>query len=255
MALNHIFHGHESIGKRPNIAHELRRIQKDPMEPFLITIDNDDIYSSDVSRYRESYYFYYLSMRRFLQNMSVTARYNSGPRQTRKYGGKFSQYEKKVSAQYRELRPFLEFDLSNCLLHTRILLDRVAGLSRNFLNQEPLPSFTSFSDHKKFFQKQRDAGQISKQEEYASYIVEKTDWFDMPLKLVRDKFLVHSASKHIRLITLPNKYEVEMIIMLPKDSRVPALSNVDLIKVNGLRMSHDIETFLSWFSDYGMRSR
>jgi hypothetical protein len=246
--------GHEAVGKRPNIRNELRRIKHDPMGPFLIALGDDLDYfvSSDVTRYKDAYNYYYLAMRRYLQNMSVAARFRNGPHYTLKYGGKYTPYERKLASQYKELRPFLEFDMSNCLLHTRILLDRVAGLSRQFLTLPQTPSFTSFSDHKKFFE--RGKAPLGKHEEYARYIVEHTPWFEMPLKEVRDKFLVHAASKHMRFMGMPNDFEVELIIMLPNAAPPEKpFSKVKVITVNALRMSHDIEAFLTWFASYGTR--
>lgn len=77
----------------------------------------------------------------------------------------------------------------------------------------------------------------------------------MPLKEVRDKFLVHPASKHMRFMGMPNDFEVELTIMLP-DAAPPAkpFSKVKVITVSALRMSHDIEEFLTWFAGYGARN-
>jgi hypothetical protein len=77
----------------------------------------------------------------------------------------------------------------------------------------------------------------------------------MPLKAVRDKYLVHSASKHMRFMGMPNNHEVELTIMLPDgpDPEKPLLK-VKVIRVNALRMSYDIEQFLSWFCRYAAKS-
>ncbi len=252
MPLSDFLLGHKPIGKRPNIREELKRIRRDPLEPFLGQLPEvrlGGLLSSDVSRYREAHTFYYLAMRRYLENMSVAARYSNGPYWALRSGLKFRPTERQLANRYRALRPYLEFDMANCLLHSRILLDRVTSLSRLFIKLPQQPSFTSFSDHRKFFQRQKTSIQIH--EEYAKYIRENTEWFEMPLKAVRDKYLVHSASKHMRFMGMPNNYEVELTIMIP-DGPDPEklLSQVKVISVNALRMSYEIEQFLSWFCGY-----
>jgi hypothetical protein len=75
-------------------------------------------------------------------------------------------------------------------------------------------------------------------EAYARYLRNKTHWFEMPLKAVRDKFVVHSSPKHMRFVGLPNTWEVELVI-LQADGQLPEkpLSRVTPIIVNVLRMS------------------
>ena len=252
MLVSDFHRGHEPMGKRPNIREELKRIRRDPLEPFLGRLPEDrlgGLLSSDVSRYREAHVFYYLAMRRYLENMSVAARFSNGPYWAWRSRLRFSPTERKLANRYKALRPYLEFDMANCLLHSRILLDRVTSLSRFFIKLPQQPSFTSFSDHKKFFQRQKTS--LPTHEEYAKYIRENTEWFEMPLKAVRDKYLVHSASKHMRFMGMPNNHEVELTIMVPDGpDHEKSLSQVKVISVNALRMSYEIEQFLRWFCGY-----
>ena len=91
-------------------------------------------------------------------------------------------------------------------------------------------------------------------EEYAQYIRNETDWFEMRLKAVRDKFVVHAAPKHMRFLGYPaGGYELDLNIILPdgEDSQKP-LAKVKLISVNALRLSYDIEKFLKWFCRYAL---
>jgi hypothetical protein len=85
---------------------------------------------------------------------------------------------------------------------------------------------------------------------------ENTDWFDVPIKLVRDKFVVHSSPKHMRFLGYPNGgFELGLTIILPDaDATDKPLSKVKWIRVNALRMSYDISKFLEWFNDYGIRN-
>ena len=249
MAKSEFVLGHEAVGHKLNVRRELSRIRRDPLEAFLLVLGEDPhgIFSSDVSRYHDAYLNYFLAMRRFFENMSITYRYNSSVRDKRGYRSKYTSHEQRISDKYRALRPYLEFDIVNCLLHTRILLDRVAGLSRRFLRLRQTPSFTSFSDHKKFFERQ--ASPLTRHEDYADYLRNHTGWFEVPVKEVRDKFVVHAAPKHMRFVVRPNNYEVELMIFLPDEKE--SLARTTAIRVNPLRMSYDIEIFLNWFSAYG----
>lgn len=245
--------GHRPMGKRPNVRKEIARLKRDPLDPFLSQLgeEHSPILSSDISRYRDAYTLYFLAMRRFLENMSVVARYMNGAHYKRKNGGAYTPHEKKIAARYNELAPYTEFDITNCLLYARILLDRVASLSRRFLPTGQSPSFTSFSDHKKFFQKQSKP--YAAHEKYAEYIRKETDWFEMPLKEVRDKFVVHSAPKHMRFVGLPNSFEVELVII--RADGVPPekpLTRSTPVIVNALRMSYQIESFLDWYAAYAL---
>jgi hypothetical protein len=229
-------------------------VRHDPLREFLrATSPEPDIVSNDVTRYTEAYYFYYLSLDRYFRAMSIAARYSaSGLRHVRRYT---TNNERKLAEKYRKVSPFLEYDLSNCIIHSRILIDRVAALSRFFLAGECLPSFTSFSDHKKFFMKLKK--QYGAHEAYAEYIRTNTDWFDMPLKAVRDKFMVHPSPKHMRFLGYPSgsDYELLLNIMLPDDEKAEKpFANVKLILVSPLRLSYDVEGFLRWFCGYGLNS-
>lgn len=246
--------GHKAVGKRPNIRRELARVKRDPMQPFFAHIGEavNPFVSSDISRYCDAYGMYFLAARRFMTSMSVVTRYMNGAHYKRKYGGKYTPYEKAIADKYREVAPYTEFDIINCLLHTRILLDRVASLSRRFLQGGQLPSFTSFSNHKKFFQRLQTSYGVY--EPYAHYLRENTPWFEMPLKEVRDKFVVHSAPTHSRFVGLPNNWEVELIILRAEGGKPPAMpfSESSSVIVNVLRMTHDIEVFLNWFCTYAI---
>ena len=247
---NFIF-GNEPLGRRPNVRAELARIRRDPLQELLAVVGSGEpkLLSDDQSSYEEAFRFYYLSLYRYLHGVSVNARYEKGPRWVRKY----AVHERKLAQQYRRAAPFLAYDLVNCLLHSRILLDRVVALSRHFLHGQRLPSFTSFNDHKKFFMKLVQP--YGEHEEYAEFIRKHTDWFDMPLKEVRDKFVVHSSPKHMRALgyPVPNEYELHLNIMLPDSNNAEnPFAKMKIITVNPLRLSYDIESFLKWFCGYGL---
>jgi hypothetical protein len=247
--------GHEPFGCRINVKKELRRLQRDPLEPLLqaLGIENPSILSDDYSRYRHAYWFYYLSIDRYLREMSLAARWSKGPYWAWRARKKQTTNQRKLSIQYNRVADFLEFDLFNSVVHARILLDRTVALSRLFLPKGNAPSFTSFNEHKKFF-KRLSIGSYGEHEEYAQHIRTKTDWFEMPLKEVRDKYLVHASPKHMKIMGYWNNgYELDLSIMVPAgDNPEKPMEKVKVIRVNVLRMSYDIDTFLRWFGEYGV---
>src|SRR5271157_1330941 len=76
----------------------------------------------------------------------------------------------------------------------------------------------------------------------------------MPLKEVRDKFVVHSSPKHMRFLGYPSGgYELDLNIILPAgENGEKPFARVKVIRVNALRLSYDVEAFLNWFCDYGL---
>lgn len=78
----------------------------------------------------------------------------------------------------------------------------------------------------------------------------------MPLKAVRDDFVVHSAPKHMIFVDLPNDFEVELLILRAEGVRPEKpLAKSTSITVNVLRMSHDVEDFLRWYCNYAISKR
>lgn len=116
-----------------------------------------------------------------------------------------------------------------------------------------LPSFTSFADHKKFFQRGGTLG--SRFDEYESTVVTKTDWFDVPLKHVRDKYLVHVAARHMRMFGYSD-YDLQLILAVPNDpTSARPLASATHILVSVRRLTRDIHTFLTWLNTFGVALR
>jgi hypothetical protein len=186
-------------------------------------------------------------MERIFEQISTSVRYRKGPYYVRRYGDKFSPGQKKLADKARKLRPYFELDISTGLLQTRILLDRVVSVSRCFLKGPKLPSFTSFSNHKKFL----NTNSIKGHEEYVRYFREETDWFDKPIKYIRDKFFVHQGPKHWMCYTIgwENDDNLTLSIILNKGKN-EIEDNERLLHFNPWRMSYDVENFLKWFSIY-----
>jgi hypothetical protein len=245
--------GHSPIGSRPNIRNEVRRIYADPLARFLTLAGHDSptFVSSDCSRYADAYRFYALSMERYLTAMSVAARYSRRLHWKRRSRERFTKSEQALASKYRASARFLELDVSNCLIHTRILLDRTISLSRLFLKgSKNVPSFTSFTDHKKFFAKL--SVPYGAHEEYARLIREETNWYEMPVQVARDKYTVHASPRHSRFLGYPNDFELDLCILVPDDPHGDKpLASVKVVVVNALRMSIDIEQFLEKFASLG----
>jgi len=252
-----LLRGHEPLPQRLNVRNELRRLKQDPMLPLLERLagaERDPFLQvqDEFLRYEDAYRCYFLSLRRFLPEMSIAVRWTNGPRWKRRYFEKYTPSERRLAQKYHEVAPYLEIDFYACLLWARILMDRTIALSRHFLDEPDRPSFTSFNQHKKFFAKLQTP--YGAYELYAEYIRERTEWFDEPLKLVRDKFIVHAAPQHMKIFGYPTDgHELGLAILVPAGDD-PAGSRDDMLvmRVSIPRLARQVEAFLTWFADYGL---
>ncbi len=83
---------------------------------------------------------------------------------------------------------YLKLDYETFFIYAKILMDKLAYLTSFFFGG---PSDRSFSKHRDFFLRTENIP-FSLDEEYASHIRDKTDWFERSLKLPRDKIIEHS---------------------------------------------------------------
>jgi hypothetical protein len=242
--------GHEPLDKRLNVRKALRRWRPNPLLPLLNAIpQQDEVFEGEVSMCGRMYWYYYLSLERFLPEMSLNVRWSKGPQSAKEDKRPLSEYEQRLDVRYWEIARFVEYDFFNCLIYARILLDRTIALSRFFLREKNKPSFDSFYRHKKFFKSLK--AKYGDNEVYAEYMREKTDWFETPLKYIRDHFLVHSAPPHIRTFGFPPPgHELGFAVILPDKEKL--LGQVRWIVVSIPRLAIDMETYLSWFCRYGI---
>lgn len=196
----------------------------------------------DLYRYRQAYYFYYRSIERFLPEMSIAVRWSKSAMFALKHRYKYTPADQRIAQKYREVSPFIEVDFFNVLLHARILLDRIAALSRSFLPRGEVP-WRSFADHKKWLS--RHGPRLKEHSEYVDRVVHHTPWFDAPLKVVRDEYLVHAGPEHMRWFGF-NEHELSMTI-LPGGAKGPPF---EILHVSVPRLYEDMGEFLSWFSAY-----
>lgn len=245
--------GNSPIATPFNAEREIRRFRQDPLQPLLKHLGESLVQHGESGRYYRAYDFYALSLERVFRHISIGRRFQSQVRSY--YGGRRSltDRQKAVSRSYRDQRPFFELDFTNYMIHARILLDRAIAFSRRFLDGEKLPSFTSFAEHKKFLKRHPDEV-FREHGTYREHIVEHTDWFEMPLKFVRDKLLVHTPPKHFLLLGYSSYHDLEMMF-IPAQRDKPDLLNASIcLKFSVRRLARDIESFLAWYNDYALTS-
>lgn len=248
--------GHKPVTERLNLKNEVRRFSVDPLYGFLIAIDDKyaTILNGDIGRYQQSYFWYTLCLKRTLEHYSIERRWD---REIRCHSSSlpYSARQTQIARKRRAMNPYQELDYQNLIIHTCILLDRVIALSRRFLVGKNLPSFTSFAQHKAFLQK--DPRTLDGRfHDYAEILVKTTDWFEIPVKVLRDKYLMHSAERHFCSFGWPPEgYDRMMITVIsasPHQEKI--LERVKVICFSPRRLARDIEAFLSWFSEFGQSS-
>lgn len=250
--------GHADVGIRLNLRREVRRIRRNPLEAFLRLAFPKADNGGTRARYEEAYWLYALAMERALEQVSTAVRFRKGPYYVLKFGGAYGPRQRALAQKRRRTIRFLELDIITCVVQTRILLDRTIGLARVFLVGPQLPSFTSFGDHKKFF---AAGGTVPGHDVYANYMCNSTSWFDVPIKFVRDKLVVHQGPRHTKYFGIPGwGIEDDLVWYFhvndgtePKgQSRTPRY--LWQVRLNVWRLSYDIEAFLQWFGNYGIEA-
>ncbi len=201
------------------------------------------IFEDSLSLWSESYSFYYLTLSRLLPEMSLARRINIA----KKIDGNFITIQGDVTKKYNETSKYLLLDFINFSLHPRILLDRTISLAQYFINGGNVPSFTSFNNHRKFFLLPKNTPYIPL-ENYAQYIREKTEWFDN-LKLIRDKYIVHTQATHSKWLAFsiePEKNDIHLTIQLPLGSKENGvLSKVKWVHIDVMEIILQVSQFLS----------
>jgi hypothetical protein len=244
--------GTEPVTEPLNLRRESRRFANDPLQPLVAQIGDHRSLTThgDVGRYQRAYCSYALCLARVLGHISIGRRFQSQVRP--RYGGRrgLSGRERAVSRAYRDRRAYFELDFDNYLMHSRIVLDRTIGLSRRFLHGPRLPSFTSFSDHKKFLKHHPTV--IIGHESYAREMANETDWFDMPLKYLRDKFIVHSGPRHFRFLGYPSHHDLELLLVPADRAKKDEFSQTMLLRFSSRRFARDVDGFLKWYNAYAL---
>jgi len=105
--------GNEPVRDRLNVRRELSLFSKDPLDQLLNYLDSEDrIYflHDDISRYAESYWFFYLSLERCITDISAQIQWNNGPRWVRGRGQKYTERQKKIANKYHRIKYYFLYD-------------------------------------------------------------------------------------------------------------------------------------------------
>ena len=94
-------------------------------------------------------------------------------------------------------RGYIRLDFTDTIIRARILLDKVAVLSRYFVDAPDQWPVRSFADQCKKFK--TDGHSFNKEDPYVKHVSLETDWFEIPLKLIRDDYIVHRSRPHLAL--------------------------------------------------------
>lgn len=244
--------GHKAISDTLNVRKESQRFGKDPLENLIHTIGDENAVfeKGDIGRYLQAYSWYSLCLKRCFEHISVGRRGNAELRYHPK-NEKYSKRQKQIATKCNATGPYLEVDYQNLVIHACILLDRTIAVSRRFLAGGSLPSFTSFNKHVEFLSNNPGAlGQPHKK--YREKLSSCTEWYNIPLKVLRDKYLMHSSEKHMTFFGWSEScWDLEMITIIPaKLGQDKLLEKVKAICFTPRRLARDMEDFLMWFAAY-----
>ena len=239
-----------------NVKETLQKTRKPPLAKTLAYLleqgHRSYVFEDSLSLWSESYSFYYLTLSRLLPEMSLASRIYKA----KKIDEKHISIQSSIAKQYNETSKYLLLDFINFSLHTRILLDRTISLAQYFISGGNIPSFASFNNHRKFFLLPENTPYPS-HENYAQYIREQTEWFDN-LKLIRDKYIVHTQSTHSKWLDFSvnsEKKDIHLTIQLPRGSKENgALSEVKWVHIDVAEIVMCVSKFLSFFDDYAVNA-
>lgn len=250
--------GHEAVEDSLNLNRESREFARDPLLDYCNSFSDSKstVFIGEIQRYRQSHYWYSMALRRVLEHISLTRRWESSVRFA-KATTRHTQYQRLVSSRYRESAPYAYLDYYSLVVYSCMLLDRTIALSRRFLPKEMQPSYTSFSKHRENLLRLR-ASLSGECLRYALGLIENSDWFNVPLKLIRDKYLMHSSEEHIASLGWPNdnKWDMLLIVLVSAtEDRQNWLNRVKCIRLSPRRLARQIQGFLHWFGDYATNSK
>jgi len=233
-----------------NVNSELKNAKKVLIElvKFKESLsEKNNSIKNDIELLIEQYSLFYLVCVRLLNNMSILRRYQNGPYFARKYHQKYSKNERKIAEKANLIRKYYILDENDFFIHTRILLDRYAKLSKYFFINENAPSPHSFRKHREFFKNEEIYKKIIKHKLYADYIRNNMDWFDIFLKRIRDENIVHINHNFLRLSGFQDSGEFNIIIL-------PFKKNQKIIHINICDLIRSTIKFSNFFINYMKKS-
>jgi len=245
--------GHKAICDSLNVRNEIKRFTQDPLVGLINIIGDKDseFLKGDIGRYQQAFSWYSLCISRTIEHISLARRADS---ELRYHPGnqKYSPRRKQIALRHNKTEPYIGLDYQNLIIYAYLLIDRTIALSRRFFDGGKLPSFTSFNKHKQFL-KRKPKSLGKRHNEYVKYITNETDWHSIPLKVLRDKYLMHSSEKHMLCFGWgDSNWDLEMItIIAAKHNQEKLFENVKCITFTPRRLARDVEQFLLWFAEYG----
>ena len=247
--------GDDPLVTRLNLRKELALLRRDPLGPVLDLLRDDEaiVLHHDAGRYVQAFEFFALSAEQCLRNISVGTRYHREVKPSLGGARCLTFRQRRLSSAFSARVRYFRLDLVNLLLHSRILLDRTVSFSRCFLTGPRLPSFVSFSENKKFFAKHPDAFK-GIHDNYARHLAEHTSWFNMPVKAVRDKIVVHAGPPHFQFVTYPSDHDMGLFLVL--DGRQPWTDypHASTVRFSARRLIDNVLSFLNWYSEYATQA-
>lgn len=80
----------------------------------------------------------------------------------------------------------------------------------------------------------------------------ETDWFDMPVKAIRDKLLVHNPPKHFLFLGAPNDHDLKFLFILTQERNHDLFGDAKWVSFSARRIAREIEEFLFWYNSYAL---
>ncbi len=243
--------GHLPVDESLVLSKELKLLHIEEFESLLSLLPGCDnpILTGDVDRCFEAYALYALSAERYLREFKISLRYHSGAGLKLKSGAKFSDGEQRAAKEFHSIKKYIWLDFTGTIIYARILLDKIAVLSRYLVDEPAQWPTRSFAEQCKKF-KVLDHS-FNKDDPYVKYVSEKTDWFEIPLKLIRDDYIVHRSRPHLAFNGLhwgENNRFTDLNFMVLNHELKGVQAHV-IISIR--RLIRDIHEFLNWFSGYG----
>jgi len=244
--------GHVAVKESLNVQKELKRFAKDPLEPLIQQMcgESSELLKDDIGRYIESYSWYLMCLKRCFEHMSISRRWYAEVKYHPK-NKKFSERQCLISEKYWGATPYMMLDYQNLIVHACMLLDRSVTLTRHFLSGGSLPSFTSFNKHMNFLERNPSA-LAAEHKPYRSIVLSCKSWFHIPLRVLRDKYLMHSAEKHMAFLGWgKSDWDMELVTMIPRNLRQEKpLQDMKVISFTPRRLARDIEAFFSGYEGH-----
>ena len=239
------------VGESLVLSKELKLLHVDEFESLLSILPgcSSPILVGDVDRCFEAYLLYALSAERYLRELKILLKYQSGAGFKLKSTAKFSDKESKTAKEYHKIKKYIKLDLTNTIIRARILLDKIAVLSRYLADTPDQWPVRSFADQCKKFKS--DGHSFNKEDPYVKYICKETGWFEIPLKLIRDDYIVHRSKPHLAHDGLhwgENNQFTDLIFVVMNHELNGEYAHV-IFSIR--RLIRNLHEFLTWFSGYG----